>query len=192
MALALNFDGFIEAKGLFPYKNLFVSQSPALKNQTLCEFLTKIDQAEYDLIASENREITVIELGSAKWLNGIIVIDLFAVAYVGMTYLFGEKLHLAEMDNPFKKVFHIAGIFACVIALATIYWPMHAGNNRESKMSALSQKRLDRLQGKFEKIRAEYRNLKDAKSSSDDLPQLREAKRFFQSQLEKLVVRIQN
>ncbi len=191
-APSFNFQGFIEAKELYPYKNLFANQSPALDKQPLCEFLSKMDQAEYELIVLENREITVLEESSDKWLNGIRVIDLFVIAYIGITYLFAEKLHLGEIDNPFKTVFHIAGIFACVIALATIYTPMYAGDNRESKMSALSKKRVDRLQEKFESVRAEHRALKEANSTSPERTQLREAKRFFQSQLEKLVKRKQS
>lgn len=195
MALqALNFDfkGFIEAEGLFPYRNLFASQSPALVGKPLCELLSKMDKAEYDLLVLENREITLLQEDSDQWFNRLIVIDLVALAYVGITYLFGEKLRLIEIDNPFKKVFHIAGIFAFVICLATVYAPMYAGDDRRYKMSTLSQKRTDRLQEKFDRIRAEHRALKEANSTSPERTQLRDAKRFFQSQLEKIAKRTQS
>jgi gas vesicle protein len=186
---SFNFQGFIEADKLFSYKNLFASQSSALKDKDLCQFLSQMDQTEYDLIVLENREITVLEESSEKWFKRTVVVDLLAFTYVGFTFLFGEKLRLGEINNLYKKVFHIGGLIPCAMALGAIYAPMYAADNRESKMSALSKKRTERLQEKFERIQTAYQKLKDANVDSNERTQMRDAKRFFKDQLEKTVKR---
>jgi hypothetical protein len=184
-ALGLNFQGFPEKKTLFPYQNLFVSQSPNLKDKPLCEFLAKMDQEEYGIVLTENQKL--LEDTTSQWDKKRTAIVLGAMAYLGITALFHEKLGLGIINNPFKKIFHIAGIFACLASMylwaESAYGPMYRIENEERTIKGLNKAREARIHQKFTATQDEYRKLKAASSTSTQKSpeelQLREAKRHF-------------
>jgi hypothetical protein len=209
-ALNFNFTGFIGRNDLISYKYLFVSQSSALKDKPLCEFLTNLDQAEYRLVSAENQELVAaedqqpIEDDSGSWDKRVIAVHLSAVAYLGITILFHEKLGLAGVNYQLlKETFHAAGIVACFISFCMFvgwaYAPMHRSFERdrqvhdlmdkwEKKVHQINESRKTRLEEKFNAVRDEYRKLKDASSSltekSPQQIQLRQAKRFLKDRVE--------
>jgi hypothetical protein len=186
---ALNFTGFVERKDLFSYTNLFVSQAPELKGKPLCEFLTNLDQAEYPLVAAENQQL--IEDNSGSWDKRVIAVNLLAIAYLGITILFYEKLGLLAVNNLYKETFHVVGVVACLISFCvfvkSMYAPMYRMDEWKNKVHQINESRKQRFKEKLNAVRSEYRKLKDASSSliqkSPQQIELREAKRFLKDRL---------
>ncbi len=57
---ALNFNGFVEKNSLFSYRELFASESTLLKGKPLCQYLTEMDQQEYEIVKLENAEFNAL------------------------------------------------------------------------------------------------------------------------------------
>lgn len=191
---ALNFDftGFIENPNLISYKNLFVSQAPALQGKPLSEYLTKLDKEEYKLASSENQELKELSPDiSDSWDNRVIAVSLLlSTVYLGITILFHEKLGLLAINNLYKLTFHVVGVVALIISSWMTklgYAPMHRQFALEEKVHQIDERRKQRLEEKFKAVRAEYRKLKDDPSSltqkSLQQIELRDAKRFLQDQI---------
>ncbi len=96
-----------------------------------------------------------------------------------------------KADNSFKKVFHIAGIFACIVYIFTfpekIDEPMYRLESAECELSKLTTTRVKRLKEKLDRVQTEYRKLKDAQAPSMSLSveevQMRDAEQYFTDQL---------
>ena len=165
---ALNFNGFVEKNNLISYRELFASESALLKGKPLCQYLTDMDQHEYESVKLENAELSTFGQTRLQTV-GIELFALSAIIFIGTCIIeacFSDKIKVSD------------GLIAAGIISGTAVPCIVVGREEQllqDKINKIYDNRLLRVQDKVQKLEGRIAIINE----SLEKEQLTQAKNHF-------------
>jgi hypothetical protein len=180
-AVALNFNGFVTANSLLSYRELFASESALLKDKPLSQYLTEMDQQEYEIVKLENAELMTFDQAASSKTVGLGLIIFGLIATCGSIISIGTRMSINELVGYSDDTFFgdagmggylIGGIGSFATGTAIM---VNAAQQLKDKVNEISDNRLLRLQDKIKRLEERI----SAINEPSEIAQLKLAKDSF-------------